>query len=119
MTIFLRHTHLLKLPQPLQCADSSLKGMRVCKTHGRRSTGPKTEAGRERCADAKTIHGREIREARNERSLGSARLAVLEAVGFNIGLLKGHRTRGRKPNQMSKALSEMKPLYQLLVGEIT
>ena len=67
----------------LQCAAPALKGKRVCKTHGGRSTGPKTEAGRKRCAAAKTIHGRETREARTERSLASARLAVLEeAVGF-------------------------------------
>ena len=36
----------------------------------------KTEVGRQRCAEAKTIHGRETREARTERSLASARLAV-------------------------------------------
>ena len=81
----------------LQCAAPALKGKRVCKTHGGRSTGPKTEAGRQRCAAAKIVHGNETREARTERSLGSARLAVLEAVGFSIGLMSGSRTRGRPP----------------------
>jgi hypothetical protein len=47
-----------------------------------RSTGPKTEAGRQRCVEVKTVHERETRDARSERSLGSARLSVLEAVGF-------------------------------------
>ncbi len=97
----------------LQCAAPALKGKRVCKTHGGRSTGPKTEAGRQRCAEAKTIHGRETREARNERSLASARLAVLEEVGFVLGFMKGLRTRGRKPNQISSALQEMKPLERV------
>jgi len=64
------------------------------KTLGGRSTGPKTEAGRQRCAEAKTIHGREIREARNESSLAFARLALLEYVRFGIGLIKGTKTRG-------------------------
>jgi len=81
----------------LQCEAPALKGKRVCKTHGGRSTGPRTEAGRQRCAEAKTIHGRETRDTRTERSLGSARLAVLEAAGFSIALMSGSRTRGRPP----------------------
>jgi hypothetical protein len=97
----------------LQCAAPALKGKRVCKTHGGRSTGPKTEAGRQRCAEAKTIHGRETREVRTERSLASARLAVLEQAGHKLGFINGSRTRGRKPSQMSKALDEMKPLAHL------
>ena len=96
-----------------RCKAPAMKGKRVCKTHGGRSTGPKTEAGRQRCAQAKTIHGRETRETRNVRSLSSARLAVLEEVGFVLGFMKGLRTRGRKPNQMSGALQEMKPLERV------
>ena len=96
----------------LQCRAPAIKGKRVCKWHGGRSTGPKTEAGRQRCADAKTIHGRETREARTERSLSSARLAVLEAVGFSIGLMSGGRTRGVKPNQMAEAYPELLALLR-------
>jgi len=79
----------------------------MCKYHGGLSRGATTEAGRQRCAEAKTIHGRETREARTERSLGSARLAVLEAVGFGIGLMSGGRTRGVKPNRMAEAYPEL------------
>ena len=89
-----------------------MKGKRVCKTHGGRSTGPKTEAGRQRCAEAKTIHGRETREALTERSLASARLAVLEAVGFSIGLMSGSRTRGRRPDRMAEAYPELQVLMK-------
>ncbi len=96
----------------LQCAAPALKDKRVCKTHGGRSTGPKTEAGRQRCAQAKTIHGRETREARTERSLASARLAVLEAVGFSIGLMSGSRSRGVKPNRMAEAYPELQALLK-------
>jgi len=97
----------------LQCRAPAIKGKRVCKWHGGRSTGPKTEAGRQRCAAAKTIHGRETRETRNERSLASARLAVLEAVGFSIGLMSGGRTRGVKPNRMTEAYPELQALLKV------
>ena len=96
----------------LQCAAPALKGKRVCKTHGGRSTGPKTEAGRQRCAEAKTIHGRETREARTERSRASARLAVLEAVGHKLGFMNGTRTRGRKPDGMADIYSELQFLMK-------
>jgi hypothetical protein len=91
----------------LQCRAPAIKGKRVCKWHGGRSTGPKTAAGRQRCTAAKTVHGRETREARTERSLASARLAVLEAVGFSIGLMSGGRTRGRRPDRMAEAYPEL------------
>jgi hypothetical protein len=89
-----------------RCKAPSMKDKAVCRTHGGRSTGPKTEAGRQRCAEAKTIHGRETREARTERSLGSARLALLETIGFSIELFKGNRTRGRKPKCFSSLTIE-------------
>ena len=54
---------------------------------------------------------------RLERSLASVRLAMLESVGFAIGLLKGTRTRGRKPDRMGEAYPELQALYQKLVIE--
>ncbi|WP_416546100.1 HGGxSTG domain-containing protein [Limnohabitans sp. DCL3] len=87
----------------VQCLGPAVKGKKVCRMHGGTSTGPKTPEGRLRCALAKTIHGQETAQIRMERSLASARLAVLESVGHALGLLKGPRTRGRKPNQMHKA----------------
>ncbi len=96
-----------------RCKAPAMQGKVVCGTHGGRSTGPKTEVGRQRCAEARTIHGRETRKARTERSLASARLAVLEEVGFVLGIMKGHRTRGRKPNQMDIAAKKMNPLQKI------
>ena len=90
-----------------------MRGKAVCRSHGGLSTGCKTEAGRQRCAEAKTIHGRETREARTERSLASARLAVLEAVGFSIGLMSGGRTRGRRPDRMAEAYPELQALLKV------
>ena len=99
----------------LQCRAPALKNKQVCKTHGGRSTGPKTEAGRQRCAQAKTIHGRETREARSERSLASARLAVLETVGFSIGLMSGTRSRGVKPKRMPETYPELQVILKAFV----
>ena len=74
-----------------------MKGKRVCLTHGGRSTGPRTEEGRQRCAEAKTIHGNETRKARTERAEAMRRLRVLEDLGHALGIMHGARTRGRKP----------------------
>ena len=81
----------------LQCAAPALKGKRVCKIHGGRSTGPKTEAGLRRCAAVKVVHGKETRKKRHERSLANVGLALLESVGFAIGMMVGRRSVGRKP----------------------
>ena len=102
-----------------RCKAPSMKGKLVCKIHGGRSTGPKTEAGRQRCAEAKAVHGLETRDARTERSLASARLAVLEEVGFLLGFMSGDRTRGRKPIQISNVLEEMKPLQQVYRSKVS
>jgi len=79
-----------------QCTAPALKGKLVCKTHGGRSTGPKTQAGRQRCADAKTIHGRETRSARRARYEKIAELQMLEEMGRALGFITGQKTRGPK-----------------------
>ena len=79
-----------------------MKGKRVCRTHGGASTGPKTPEGRQRCAEAKTIHGNETRKARTERAQAMRRLRALEDLGHALGIMQGARTPGRKPDQTSK-----------------
>ena len=51
-----------------QCKKAASKGKRVCMFHGGKSTGPVTSGGKQRCAEAKTIHGRETRSIRNKRA---------------------------------------------------
>ena len=70
--------------------------------------GPQSAGGRKRCAQAKTVHGRETRAVRQLRSLISYQLRCKEEEMFNGGYLFGPRTRGRKP-----------ALYRLLVRSET
>lgn len=80
-----------------QCRAPAKKGKTKCHYHGGTFTGPKTEAGRLRCADAKTVHGNERRKTRSERSVAMRELWELEAVGHALGFMTGPLTPGRKP----------------------
>jgi hypothetical protein len=80
-----------------QCKKPAIRGKRVCGFHGGKSTGPKTAAGRQRCAEVKTVHGRETRAIRAQRSGDIAYLRNLEDAGRVLGVIGGTRTPGRKP----------------------
>jgi hypothetical protein len=95
-----------------RCKAPAMREKKLCKFHGGLNRGATSEEGRKRCAQVKTIHGRETRETRTERSLGSARLAVLESAGFSIGLMSGGRTRGVKPNLMAEAYPELQAILK-------
>ena len=81
----------------VQCKAPAIKGKTKCKTHGGKSTGPRTPEGKARIAAAHLVHGRETRCIRKERSEGLARLAELETLGRVLGMITGPRTRGPKP----------------------
>jgi hypothetical protein len=51
---------------------------------------------------------------REERSLASARLAMLEHIGFEFGIMTGLKTRGPKPLRMAQVLPELHSLAQRL-----
>ena len=57
---------------------STLRGKRVRKVHGARSTGPRTQQGRNLCGAAKTLHGRQTRAIRAKRQQALAELKLLE-----------------------------------------
>ena len=52
----------------MQCKNAALKEKHVCRFHGGKSKGPLTIDGKKRCANAKTVHGRETREKRRVRA---------------------------------------------------
>lgn len=90
-----------------QCRRPANSGKRVCKLHGGNSTGPKTLEGRQRCAEARLVHGQETARSRKNRSLASARLTVLEWAGHSLQIMHGPRTRGPKPTRMDEVELEL------------
>ncbi len=78
-----------------RCRAPAMRGKAVCKTHGGRSTGPRSAEGRARIAAAHRVHGFETRAARQERSRELAHLAALEQLARLLGMITGARTRGR------------------------
>jgi hypothetical protein len=100
-----------------RCTAIALTGRRTCLRHGGASTGPRTIEGKRKCAAVRTVHGADTIAMRQERSLGSARLAVLEAVGFGLGLMIGGRTRGRRPDRMGEVYPELQAMFQKMVIE--
>ncbi len=100
-----------------RCTAIAVTGRRTCLRHGAASTGPRTIEGKKRCSAARTVHGWDTIAMRQERSLGSARLAVLESIGFAIGLLKGTKTRGRRPDRMGEVFPELQAMFHKMVLE--
>jgi hypothetical protein len=66
------------------------KGSQITKVN------PRTEQGRKRCTEAKTIHDIETHKARTERAEGMRRFLILEDLGHALGILSGQKTPGRK-----------------------
>jgi len=64
----------------LQCGGPAIKGKSKCRFHGGRSTGPKTELGRQICAAAKTIHGDDSRLDREINLITMQRLRVFAQI---------------------------------------
>ena len=97
-----------------QCRAPSVALKNVCRFHGGKSTGPTSEAGRQLCAQSRWVHGNETSSMRMERSIASAKLALLESVGFEFGIMGGLRSRGPKPHRMAQVLPELHALVRHL-----
>ena len=81
----------------LQCGAPAEKGNRLCRFHGSRSAGPKTEAGKIRSATASITSGEYTRSALLQNDRQKALVRVLEDSIFILDMATGPRTRGRKP----------------------
>jgi hypothetical protein len=80
-----------------QCRGPAVRTMNFCRMHSGKGSGPKTIEGRQRCAEAKTVHGFDTRKTRTDRAEAMRRLRVLEDLGHQLGIMSGPRTPGRKP----------------------
>ena len=83
----------------LQCGRPALKASKTqkCQYHGGSSTGPKTEQGRSRIAQANLKHGRDTRTSKQRSSQVLSRLRQLEDIMYLYGMTTAPKTRGRKP----------------------
>lgn len=82
----------------LQCGRPASKGSKAQKCHmhgGRGTSGPKTEEGRKRVAEANTKTGEYTKAAKLEVSKASARLAQLEDAMHVLGMTTATRTRAK------------------------
>jgi len=64
----------------LQCGGPAIKGKTKCKFHGGLSTGPTSELGRQICADAKTVHGKDTRAAREKHRLIALKIRLCASL---------------------------------------
>ena len=102
-----------------QCKKPALKTSRTqkCEFHGGRSTGPKTQAGKARLAAAHTIHGRETRQQREERSAASARISQLEDAMHVLKMTTALRSRGRKATGY-KPITSVEGVVQMVLDDL-
>jgi hypothetical protein len=82
-----------------QCKKPALKTSRTqkCEFHGGRSTGPKTQAGKDRQCAAVTKTGAYTKQAAEDRARSTRLLCGLEDAMYVLKMTTMPRSRGRKP----------------------
>ena len=78
--IVCRRCNAMSKRTKVQCGAPAMQGKTKCKTHGGMSTGPATNEGKLRCAQAKTIHGKDRRADRQVHRLAMKRLKLYALI---------------------------------------
>jgi hypothetical protein len=78
--IVCRRCNAMSKRSRVQCGAPAMHGKTKCKTHGGLSTGPLTDEGKLRCAQAKTIHGKDTRADRQVNRLAMKRLRLYAQI---------------------------------------
>ena len=81
-----------------RCRAPALKGKSVCRMHGGKSTGPKTQEGRRLSGTAKLVHGAASRKIRLAHKVAMLGLRALEQSALINGFPWGRKIAGRKPS---------------------
>ena len=71
----------------VRCRRASVADKAVCHIHGGKSTGPRTDPGRQAQIDGVTVHGRETRAKRERRADKLRELKELESLAKSVGML--------------------------------
>jgi hypothetical protein len=82
-----------------QCRNPAIKGKTKCRHHGGVSTSFRTLEGKARAIKANTIHGRETRAIRKERSAKLAELYELEKEMRRLGMVEGSWVSRKPPSR--------------------
>ena len=82
-----------------RCRNPAIKGKTKCKHHGGLSTSAKTPEGKARQIAANTIHGRETRAIREERSAKLAELYEIEKEMRSMGMIEGSWVSRKPPSR--------------------
>jgi hypothetical protein len=101
-----------------QCAKPAVRGKRVCRNHGGRSTGARTPEGLARIKAANTKHGRCTPEGRERATAQAARIRELEdALIVLEAIPEGLRTRGSKPRgyEPVRTIADVRRLVRRIV----
>ncbi len=78
--IVCRRCNAMSKRTKIQCGAPAMQGKTKCKTHGGMSTGPATNEGKLRCAQAKTIHGNASRADRQKHRQAMKRLRLYAQI---------------------------------------
>lgn len=78
--IVCRRCNAMSKRTKLQCGAPAMLGKTKCKFHGGLSTGARTDEGKLRCAQAKTIHGNDTRADREVNRLAMKRLRLYAQI---------------------------------------
>ena len=78
--IVCRRCNAMSKRTKVQCGAPAMQGKTKCRTHGGLSTGPRTNEGKLRCAQAKTIHGKDTRADRQVHRLAMKRLRLYAQI---------------------------------------
>ena len=74
-----------------------MKGKSVCRMHGGKSTGPRTEDGLLRSRRARLIHGTQTQKVRLAHRKAILAIRALEEIALFHGIPWGPKMAGRKP----------------------
>ena len=78
--IVCRRCNAMSKRTKLQCGGPAIQGKTKCKFHGGKSTGPVSELGRQICAAAKTVNGKDTRLDRQVHRLAIKRLRLYAQI---------------------------------------
>lgn len=81
-----------------RCLAPAVKGKLVCRMHGGKSTGPRTEEGLLRSGRARLTHGTQTRRGLLEHKKAMLAIRALEEAALFHGIPWGPRLAGRKPS---------------------